>query len=118
MALQPRMPPPEELPSRQVPVRLAPCRAPPAGGLELLACRAPRDAWHTVPIWPPRKLEAQRRAVPSHAGVEPAEPPQGGRLWCTLEAEFLSPLGEHAGAPFGVVLLPKGADPVVGVTAQ
>jgi hypothetical protein len=46
----------EECPPRHMPVLFDPFREPLASGLELLACGAPHDAGHAVPIWCPEKL--------------------------------------------------------------
>jgi hypothetical protein len=87
-SLQPSMQLPEKLPSRQVPMLRDPCRHPPAGSLALLACRAPRDARHAVPICSPSTREAQQRAAPLPAGVKTAEAPQAGLLRCHLASAF------------------------------
>ena len=108
----------EELTPRQVPGLFHPCRDPPAGRIQLLPRRAPCDAWHTLPIWGPGKLEAQKGEAPPHTGMKPAAPQQVGLLRGDLEVELLQPLGKHAVEPFCVVLVAKGADPVVGVAAE
>src|SRR3989442_141542 len=66
----------EECPPRQMPVLFDPFREPLASGLELLACGAPHDARHTVPIWCPEKLESQKGEAPLLAWVKTAEPAQ------------------------------------------
>ena len=83
----------EEFPPRQVPVVLDPCRAPLAGGVELLTCRASHDAWHAVPIWHPEELKSQKGEAPLRAWVKTAESSQMGLLRGHLEVEFLQPFG-------------------------
>lgn len=111
------MQPLEAVPLRQVPALLAPGAQPLAGGLELCARGTPHDAGHAMPIWHPGAREAQKGAVPLHAGVQTTQPSQVGVLWGHLEAQFLSPLRKHPGAPLRVVLRAKGAAPSVGVAA-
>src|SRR6266446_539898 len=79
-----------------MPVLFDPFREPLASGLELLACGAPHDARHTVPIWCPEKLESQKGEAPLRAWVKTAEPAQMGFLWCHLEVEFRQPFGQHS----------------------
>jgi hypothetical protein len=112
------MQPREEVPLRPVPVVLDPGCQPLAGSLQLLACGTPHDAGHTVPIWPPEELEAQKGEAPLHAGVKTTKPSQVGFLWGHLEVEFLQPLGEHPIEPLSVVLIAEGADPVISLAAH
>src|SRR6266700_2967547 len=108
----------EECPPRQMPVLFHPFREPLASGLELLACGAPHDARHTVPIWCPEKLESQKGEAPLLAWVKTAEPAQMGFLGCHLEVEFRQPLGQHPKKPFRVLLQAEGTHPVIGIAAQ
>jgi len=108
----------EALTPRQVPGLFHPCRDPLACRMQLLTRRAPRDAWHALPIWGPGTREAQTGDAPPPTGMQPAAPPQVGLLWCDLEVALLPPLGTHAGEPCCVVLVAQGAAPVVGVAAE
>ena len=108
----------EERPPRQMPVLCDPFREPLASGLELLACGAPHDAGHAVPIWCPEKLESQKGEAPLLARVKTAEPAPMGFLWCHLEVEFRQPFGQHAKKPFCVLLQAEGTHPVICIAAQ
>jgi hypothetical protein len=59
---------------------LDPFRAPSTGAVELLACRAPDDAWHSVALWPPGNRESQNAEAAVPAGVKTTAPPQPGVL--------------------------------------
>src|SRR5919197_927707 len=108
----------EERPPRQVPVLLDPFREPLASGLELLACRAPPDAGHAVPIWCPEPLESQKGETPLRARVKTAEPVQMGFLWSHLEVEFRQPFGQLPKKPFRVLLIAEGTHPVISISAH
>ncbi|HSX81810.1 MAG TPA: hypothetical protein VLQ80_24995, partial [Candidatus Saccharimonadia bacterium] len=82
---------------------LDPFREPLTGGLELLACGAPPDAWHAVPIWHPEACKSQQGEAPLRARVKTAEPAQMGFLWGHLEVEFRQPFGQHSKKPFRVL---------------
>jgi hypothetical protein len=84
---------PVERASRQVPVLSDPFRDPSARRLELLARRASRDAWHTVAIWHPVELEAQKREAPPHARLNTTEAQEVGFIWGDLEGEWRQPTG-------------------------
>src|SRR5215831_7528718 len=108
----------EAYPPRQVPVLFDPFREPLASGLELLACGAPHDAGHAMPLWCPEKLAPQKGEAPLLARVKPAEPAQMGFLWCHVEVEFRQPFGQHPQKPFRVLLQAEGTYPVIRIAAQ
>ena len=118
MASQSRIQTLEACPPRQMPVLFDPFREPLASGLELLACGAPHDARHTVPIWCPEKLASQKGEAPLLAGVKTAEPAQMGFLWSHLEVAFRQPFGPHSNKPFRVLLQAEGTHPVIRRAAQ
>jgi hypothetical protein len=106
----------EACPPRQVPVVLQPCRAPLAGGVELLTGGASPDAWHAVPLWHPEARESQQGEAPLRAGVQPAEPVPMRLRRRHLEVELRSPLREHPKKPFRVLLQAEGTHPVIGIS--
>src|SRR5215475_5389578 len=112
------MQPLEEGPLRQVSVFLDPGCQPLAGGLELFARGTSHDAGYAMLIWHPGELEAQKGEAPLHAGMKTTKPSQVGFLWGHLEVEFLQPLRKHPVESLSVVLIAKGADPIIGVAAQ
>ena len=118
VAPQPTVQPPVERASRQVPVLGDPCRDPSARRLELLARGASLDTRHALAIWHPRQLESQKREAPPQAGMETTEAQEVGFVGGDLEVEVLQPLGSHPIKPFRIILVPEGADPVIGVAAQ
>src|SRR5262245_6698128 len=108
----------EAFPPRQVPVLLDPCRQSLTGGLELLACGAPHDARHAVPIWHPEEREAQKGQAPLLAWMNTAEPSQMGLLRRYLKLACSQPFGQHPNAPFRVLLQAEGTHPVIRISAQ
>jgi hypothetical protein len=72
--------------------------------LELLACGAPHDAGHAVPIWHPEKLKSQKGEAPLLAWMKTAEPSQMGLLRRYLKVEFSQPFGQHPKEPIRVLL--------------
>jgi len=117
VASQSRMQTLEDCPPRQMPVLFEPCREPLASGVELLACGAPQDARHTVPIWCPAKRESQPGEAPLRAWVQTAEPAQMGCLWCPLAVALRPPVGPHSHKPFRVRLPAEGPPPVSRLSA-
>ena len=101
-----------------MPVLFDPFREPLASGLELLACGAPPDAGHAVPIWCPEKRASSKGEAPLRARVTTAAPAQMGFLWCHLEVECRQPFGQHAQQPFCVLLQAEGTHPVIRRAAQ
>jgi hypothetical protein len=94
-----------------------PCLDPPACDLELLACRAPLDAHHALPVSHPVQLASQQCEAPLHARVKTAAPQQAGLLRGDLKVAFHQPLGQHAIKPLGILLITEDTDPIVGVAA-
>jgi hypothetical protein len=92
----------EAYPPRQMPVLGDPCREPLASGVELLACGAPHDAGHAMPLWCPATLAAQQGDAPLRARGHTAAPAQRGLLWCHVEVAGRQPCGPHAKKPLGV----------------
>src|SRR5262245_56960803 len=101
-----------------MPVLCDPCREPLASGLELLACGAPHDAGHAVPIWCPVERSSQKGEAPLLARVKTAEPAQMGFLWSHLEVACRQPFGQHSKKRFRVLLQAEGLHPVLGIAAQ
>ncbi len=112
------MQPLEAVPLRHVSVFLDPGCQPLAGGVELFARGTSHDAGYAMPIWHPGEREAQKGEAPLPAGVKTTQPSHVGVLWGHLEVEFLSPLRKHPVESRSVVLIAKGADPIIGVAAQ
>jgi hypothetical protein len=99
-------------------VLLDPFREPWTGGVERLACGAPPDAGHAVPIWPPEARTAPKGEAPLRARVKTAEPAPMGLLRRNLEVEFSQPFGPHPNKPFRVLLQAKGPPPVIRLSAH
>ena len=118
VAPQPTVQPPVELASRQVPVLFDPFRYPSTRRLELLARGASFDTRHALAIWHPIPLESQTREAPPQAGMETTDAQEVGVVGGDLEVEWLQPVGSHPIQPFRIILVPEGADPVIGVAAQ
>ena len=118
MASESRMQTLEACPPRQVPGWLDPCREPLTGGWELLACGAPHDAGHAVPIWHPDERESQQGEAPLRAGVTTAASSQMGLLRRHLEVALLQPGGPHPKKPCRVLLPAEGPHPVIRLAAQ
>ena len=90
----------------------APCREPLARGVELLACGAPPDAGHAVPLWGPEKRASPQGDAPRRARVHTAAPAPLGGLWGPLGGGLAPALGPHAPQPCGVLLPAEGPHPV------
>ena len=118
VASESRMQTLEACPPRQVPGWLDPCREPLTGGWELLACGAPHDAGHAVPIWHPDERESQQGEAPLRAGVTTAASSPMGLLRRHLEVALLQPGGPHPKKPFRVLLQAEGTHPVIRIAAQ
>src|SRR5215813_13647214 len=101
-----------------MPVLFDPFRKSLTGGLELLACGAPHDAGHAVPIRHPEELESQKGEAPLLAWMKTAEPSQMGLLRRYLKMEFSPPFGQHPKEPFRVLLEAEGTHPVISISAQ
>ncbi len=117
VAAQSRLQPLAAGPPRQMPGLFAPCRAPLARGWERLACPAPPDARHPVPLWGPDTRASPQGAAPRRAGVHTAAPAPMGVLWGPLEVAVRHPGGPPSPKPCRGLLPAAGPHPVLRLAA-
>jgi hypothetical protein len=118
MTSQPSLETVEEGVPRQMPMRLAPCLDPFARTLQFPASRAALDTRHALSVFCPETCEAHTGEPARHAWMNATDSQDAGLLRCHFQCECPQSLRERLVQPFRIAAEPKGADQVIGVSAD
>jgi hypothetical protein len=101
-----------------MPIRLHPFLDPLTRTRPCLASGAACDPRHTLSVFLPEQFAAPEGEPTRHARMNATEAQETGLRRCPLQCEFPQPLRERLVEPFRIAAEPKGADQVIGVSAD